>query len=78
MAKGAAAVGQLRMAKTFYIQAAMHRLWHRKKFCKYGEDHGHKHARISCLYQAKLIIEKLRYQNNSKPKHTNKFWDKLC
>lgn len=58
-AKGALAYGQYKLAKAFYIQAAMHRLWHCRKFCNHCEDHGHKLARISCLYQAKLIIEKL-------------------
>ena len=57
-AKGAMRVGQYKLAKAFYIQAAMHRLWHSIKFCNKTEDWGHKLARISCLYQAKLIIEK--------------------
>ena len=58
-AKGAAAMKQYRLAKSLYIQAAMHRLWHCKKFCCHCEDHGHKQARISCLYQAKLLMEKI-------------------
>ncbi len=58
-AKGAAAAKQYRLAKSLYIQAAMHRLWHCKKFCCHCEDHGHKQARISCLYQAKLLMEKI-------------------
>ena len=58
-AKGALAAGQYNLAKAFYIQAAMHRLWHCRKFFNHSEDYGHKLARISCLYQAKLAIEKL-------------------
>tara|TARA_B100001063_G_scaffold238896_1_gene261654 strand:+ start:754 stop:1212 length:459 start_codon:yes stop_codon:yes gene_type:complete len=58
-AKGAVALKQYRLAKSLYIQAAMHRLWHCKKFCCHCEDHGHKQARISCLYQAKLLLEKI-------------------
>ena len=59
MAKVAKKMKQYRLAKSLYIQAAMHRLWHYRTFCNHCEDKGHKQARISCLYHAKLLLEKI-------------------